>query len=839
MFRIILLMMPLSLWAQISVFDSFQDGDFTKNPPWWGDTTLFKVQTQTLSLCDSQSGASFLALQSQISEQAEWYWKCRLDFNPSSSNYLDLVLFSDRDSLDSYYQGYYLRLGGAKDQISLWRKDLETDSLLASSAEGLLDSNQLTLKLKVQRDSDFTWQVLLDSTSIWKSLFNVKDAKYRLARASGWHCFYTKTRASSFYLDSMHIRGFPAFDSVAPRVIDSEFTKGKLLIDFDEPLTKVDSVVYNDAKLNFGISDHQLSISASAKFAINDSFQIQLYAVEDLFGNSKDTNLTLIQIQAFWGDVRFSEIMADPSPLVGSSLLGFPEVEYLELFNSSEYNFSLKGWQLIIGDKNFALDTGILAAGAYLLFCDEDNAELWSRNYNPYFLPWSVYQLANNGTFLALVSSEGRWIDSVFYRSYWHEDLKETGGWSLECRDLTTDCRKEANWSSSVSTQGGTPGAPNSMEGSLHDSLGPQLISWALQRDDFLLIDFNERITNDTIAYSINPSWPVESLWVQENQLCLFFKQALLPKQSYTLKWDSALFDCVNNQSEPDSLVFSLAAPAEKGQVRISEVMFNPSSSGIDFIELYNYGNSQIDLQELRLCTWDYIADLKGAPLLVADASRYLEPGKAIALAEDIESLMRVHNTTEKSCLEVNSLPSMPDAGAALQVLNSSFESIDRVVFSEKSHSPYLADHEGVSLNRKYWQGDAIRDHHWESSTKAENYASPGRVIVRETSSSEVLWKPDPEYFTPNGDGDKDAVDLAYNFEQAGYWAQVFIFDHSGVLQRELESGAVVSQQGSFLWKGENERGELCPSGIYMAVLRYLDEHGHEGRTACTLTLIR
>lgn len=839
MFRIILLMVPLSLWAQITVFDNFKDGDFSANPSWWGDISTFQVDNNSLRLQDSVAGQAYLALASPISEQAEWIWQCRMVFNPSSSNYLDLILLSDRDSLNASFHGYYLRLGGSKDQLCLWRKDYSEDTLLACSKEDLLDLASLNLKIRIQRDANFNWTVALDSAGLWLSLFSVPDSAYRLSRAAGWFCHYTKTRANLFYLDSLQIVGFPALDSVAPRLQSSSIKKGKLELLFDESLQGIDSAFLSTEALSWQLNGASLRLEAKQGFPVNDSFTVRLYGLKDLFDNRLDTSLRLIDYQAFWGDVKFSEIMFDPSPPVGSTLLGFPEAEYLEVFNSSAKDLDLEDWQLIIDDANYPLSKFNLQAHQYTLFCDQDQASFWPRDYAPIYLPWSIYELANEGSFIGLISAEGRWIDSLYYRPEWLESHKQDGGWSLECRDLEVSCRGAINWTSSQSSEGGSPEAINSVYGSLKDSLGPALNFWALARNDHLVLSFNENLFCDSLAYSINPPWPVESVWLEGKQLHVFFKEPLEAGMEYRFSCLNPLFDCMTNSSRVDSLYFSIAAPLSPGVLRISEVLFNPDPDGIDFVEVYNLSPNPIDLQELRIAAWDLDNNMAGPPLLISSQSRYLASGEVLALCEDLEPLLKTHQAKASHCLEIGNLPSMSDQGSALQLMTSSFEIIDQVAFTDRAHSPFIGDPEGVSLKRLYWQGPAIRDYHWESSTKAESYASPGEIKLPKQFTTNVLWQPDSPYFTPNGDYDKDGVDLLYNFESPGNWGQVYILDRWGYLQCELESGLLLDKQGRMRWNGQNQQGELCESGIYTAVLKYIESGGYEGQVACTLTLIR
>jgi hypothetical protein len=56
------------------------------------------------------SGQSFLATESEIITQATWSFYVKLDFNPSSSNYADIYLVSDKENLTEPLNGYFVRI---------------------------------------------------------------------------------------------------------------------------------------------------------------------------------------------------------------------------------------------------------------------------------------------------------------------------------------------------------------------------------------------------------------------------------------------------------------------------------------------------------------------------------------------------------------------------------------------------------------------------------------------------------------------------------------------------------------------------------------------------------
>jgi len=130
-------------WTSLSfsqtVVDDFTDGNFTSNQTWSGSTTEFSIITDaTLPNGSASTDGSYLASnasQGDVSlafastEVSEWRFSLGSpDFNPSSSNYIGVVLMASAtfsgEMVTNTFQGYYIRIGtsGSDDPISLYRK---------------------------------------------------------------------------------------------------------------------------------------------------------------------------------------------------------------------------------------------------------------------------------------------------------------------------------------------------------------------------------------------------------------------------------------------------------------------------------------------------------------------------------------------------------------------------------------------------------------------------------------------------------------------------------------------------------------------------------------------
>ena len=194
---LLIFILPLLGFAQLTVSDDFSDGDFLQNPSWTGDTSVFIVNSGfELQLDDSVAGEAFLGTNSEISLNARWRFNVRMAFNPSSSNYCKVYLISDAPNLSSSLRGYYVRLGGSSaDRISLYRQDGNTNTLLAESTDDWLDVNQVDIGVNVSRDSTGLWVLSADTAGgqNYAPLDSAVDSTYRSSLFFGVYCKYTTT----------------------------------------------------------------------------------------------------------------------------------------------------------------------------------------------------------------------------------------------------------------------------------------------------------------------------------------------------------------------------------------------------------------------------------------------------------------------------------------------------------------------------------------------------------------------------------------------------------------------------------------------------------------------
>jgi hypothetical protein len=98
--------------------------------------------------------------------------------------------------------------------------------------------------------------------------------------------------------------------------------------------------------------------------------------------------------------------------------------------------------------------------------------------------------LNNDAGDILLSSGSGNIIHALHYdKSWFNNELKASGGWSLEMIDPSNPCASGKNWTASHSLTGGTPGMRNSADAENPDSESPTLIrAVAMRFSDLVFI---------------------------------------------------------------------------------------------------------------------------------------------------------------------------------------------------------------------------------------------------------------------------------------------------------------------------------------------------------------
>jgi hypothetical protein len=543
-------------------------------------------------------------------------------------------------------------------------------------------------------------------------------------------------------------------------------------------------------------------------------------------------------------DVLITEIFADPNPSVG-----MPQNEFIEVQNVSSAPIDLKDWKFGDGNSLSTITVGSLLQPDSIAIICTNSAII---NFTPLGKTIGVANfpsLDNDADLIFLRSKEGVTIHAVSYNKSWYKnDLKSNGGWSLEMIDTKNPCAGITNWSASIEATGGTPGRKNSIAGKNEDLVAPVLLrTYAIDSITIVTV-FDEPI--DSLTASIRTNYmldhdnanpllavPVGPIF---NEVILKFSHALNDRTVYRLTV-SDITDCKGTRTNMQTVKTGLASIADESDIIINEILFNPKADGYDYFELYNKSKRIIDLQHLHAANKNATGSLNNLTKL-SDISYLIFPEQFVVFTSNKRWLRQAFVVKEdNNVLELPSLPSLPDDNGTLVIVNMQGKIIEELRYDSKWHFALIENKEGISLERIDYSMPAQHKDNWTSAASTAGYGTPGYqnsqfkadIQMQGTITAET------EIFSPDNDGFNDFVTISYQMTAPAFVANVTIFDASGRPVRYLVKNSTLGLQGSFRWDGLDDNFQRLPVGIYIVFTEIFNLRGKTKKFKNVVTLAR
>jgi len=827
--------------------DDFSDGDFISNPTWSGSTAQFIVNSsKQLQLSNTVAGQSYLSMPFSTNnlDGFEWNVYVKQSFSSSGTNYGRVYLVSDQSDLTKTLNGYYLQFGEAlsNDAIELFRQN-GTSSVSVCRGKNAGIASSFAVRVKVTRDNTGLWKLYVDYAAGTNFTLDASgtDLTFNSASFFGVRCTYTVTNANKFYYDDFSIiPPPPPVDTTPPTVEIVQATSiNTLSIVFSEALDATSSQITSNYLVNNSIGNplsaalkpdgKTIVLTFTKNFSNGIQNQLTFSNVQDLANNKMvSTSLPFMFFQSVPAqskDIIFTEIFPDPSPQVG-----LPAQEFVEIYNRSSNPFDLSGWKLSDGVSTATFNSQIIQPNQYWIVCSSSNANLFVGNV----ISVSNFPTLNNdGDNLTFRDPTNKTIDSVSYILDWYHDAdKQEGGWSMEIIDVNNICGEGENWAASEDPSGGTPGKQNSIFANKPDLIGPQLLSVTPQSSTSLKLTFNEKLEKDlsTAVFTILPSVSISKKYFVDLSLrhvSLELTDALSLRELYTIAVTN-LTDCSGNliQQDYNQLSFALPEPADSLDLVVNEILFNPRSGGVDFVEVYNRSPKYINLKNWKL--GNFKNNVVTNPQVIATEDFILSPANYIAFTSDPSVLTTQYPQSVSKNLFWTNLPSLPDDEGSIALTNDQSILIDHFNYSQKMHSSFIKDNQGVSLERISFSGLTNDPSNWKSANASAGYATPGFINSNsrpESSFNENAVSVDPEVFSPSVPG-KDFSKINYKFDQSGLIANAKILDAQGRLIKTLANNETLSYEGFFRWDGDRDDGSRARIGYYVVWVEVFDSSG-------------
>ena len=543
-------------------------------------------------------------------------------------------------------------------------------------------------------------------------------------------------------------------------------------------------------------------------------------------------------------DVVIDEIMADPTPQVGLS-----NNEWLELKNTTAAPINLQNWR--IGDaagQSGPMPNFILLPDSFVIVCTGSAVAAMSV-FGTTISVTSFPSLDNDGEQLFLKAANGTTIHAVSYTSSWYQnEVKKDGGWTLEMIDTKSPCAGNFNWKASISITGGTPGKKNSIDAINNDVTAPQLKRAYTTDNVTIVLVYDEPVDSLTGATIANYSIDVGLNFISATTIAPLFNQVQL-KTNTALTANTVynitavnVKDCKNNIiGDFNKARVGLPVDAAAGEWIINEILFNPRSNAFDFVEFYNNSNKIFDAAKLYIANRNssgVISSIKALSLTPC----YVFPGDYIVETQDADNLaIQYLVKNPDNVLVISSPPSFSDDEGTVIALNFQGNIVDEVKYKDDWHFKLIDNDEGVSLERIDPDGPSQDPNNWHSAASTAGYGTPTykNSQYKQPLGINATIEVTPKVFSPDNDGRDDIASIQYKVTEPGYVANITIFDGLGRPVRNLVQNGTLGLNGYWNWDGLDDKRRKLAVGTYVIFTEIFNLQGKKQHFKNVLVLAR
>ena len=264
----------------------------------------------------------------------------------------------------------------------------------------------------------------------------------------------------------------------------------------------------------------------------------------------------------------------------------------------------------------------------------------------------------------------------------------------------------------------------------------------------------------------------------------------------------------------------------EPGDIIVNEILSNPKSDGVDFVELYNHSGKTIDLQHLSIASVNSNG-VAGSRRKISERSILIYPNEYKVLTSS-PSIIQQHypHGDPATFVAMRTLPNFNNETGGVVVYGNGIP-IDSLFYTSEMQSPFLVAPKGISLERQHFSMPTNLPGNFRSAATATGGATPGRQNSQApVEAGRYGFFLTSRTFSPDNDGFEDELEIMYFLHQNGSMANIDIYNTSGYLVKKLQRNQSLATQGRITWDGLSDAGQRLPIGIYVAVVETYHPEG-------------
>jgi hypothetical protein len=498
--------------------------------------------------------------------------------------------------------------------------------------------------------------------------------------------------------------------------------------------------------------------------------------------------------------------------------------EWIELYNPRSTPVDLSQWK--IRDNRQKIE---LSAGSFLIepcsFVVLSHVPLAAGCGFANLVQANLPELNNSGDVIALYDNTGHLIDSTCYEA----SSQSERFISLERVRYADSSLDANNWRFCVDSTGSTPGRLN--------SVSPHDYDLAFSQDAFQIypkhpkagdkVNVSIRVKNTGRLTAVGAGLALFYQTPGSGRKILLQEKVLQPdlnpdqQAEILFEWNNppaGYYEIIAEIDYPSDTVMSNNRFQQQiffsysSRIVINEIMYDPLTSGKDWLEIFNAGADTINMKSWSLCAGDTIKKycITNIPLM-------LKPGQFLVITAD-SAFSRL--TISQELLSVLAkVPPLNNTFSHIFLLDTNLYIIDDVCYYGE-----WGGGNGVSLERIQPFLDSDEKNNWSSCVDQTGHTA-GRVNSIYTSlplpAATLTVCPDP--FSPDQDGFQDLAVISYTCPALTAIVNIKIFDVTGRLVRFLCNNQPSGSHGTFFWDGLNDAGQKCRIGIYFIYFEALN----------------